>query len=129
MTKTTLWISGIGIVTGFYATFVLQQLWNWFLTSALNVGEISFWGMYGIQMVFGLLMHHGQADFQDEVRWEGLATMVEACVPEERREKLTEEITLQSEGMWAKAGAKVRAKAVEYTVTLAIGWVVHLVAF
>jgi hypothetical protein len=126
MAKQKLWLYGIGFATGLYATFVLQQLWNWFLIPALHFSEISFWTMYGLHMFVALLTRQGDGGFQDEGRWERILAIVETCVPSERRHGLTELVKQQNEGVWTRAWSTVLGKAVEYTVTLGIGWAIHI---
>jgi hypothetical protein len=113
------------MATGLYATFVLQQLWNWFVVPALNVGAVSFWVMYGLHMFATLFTQQGDGGFQDEVRWEGITTMLDACVSEERRSDLSEQVKQQADGIWVKLGFKVFGRVFEYSATLAIGWGIH----
>ena len=56
----------VGMVVGLYTTFVLQSLWNWFATEAFHVSQISFWVMYGVVLVVGLLTEGQSNKFEEE---------------------------------------------------------------
>jgi hypothetical protein len=128
MTKKTFWwYWGIGLATGLYATFVLQQLWNWFIVPALNVSAISFWVMCGLYMFAKLFTQKGDDGFVDEGRWEAANTALDACVPEERRAGLNEQLKKQTDAIWTKLGLKFFGRFCEYSAMLAIGWGIHTV--
>jgi hypothetical protein len=114
---------------GLYTTFVLQTLWNWFVSTAFNVPSIPFWGMYGVTLLAGLLMDRSAERSENEFKWETALTTLNACIPEEKREAVTKAIKEQTEGVWTRAGSEVFAKAIGSTVTLVIGWIVHALAY
>lgn len=127
MTKKTIWFWGIGIATGLYATFVLQQLWNWFLAPSLNASPISFWAMYGLHLFIVLLTDHLNRGWEEDSKWEILTNMLTASVSDERREKLVAILKKQADEIWSEVGGATLGQAVKYSVTLALGWVVHTV--
>jgi|ERR1019366_810742 integrase len=83
MVKKTLWLSGISLVVGFYTTFVLQNLWNWFAVPALHVSNIGYWSMFGLNILIGLLFERGEK-YEEDHRWKAAMTVLDACVPEGR---------------------------------------------
>jgi hypothetical protein len=53
------WVASF--VVGFYITFVLQTLWNWFVTTALRVDSISYWNMYGLFLIAAAATRNGSS--------------------------------------------------------------------
>jgi hypothetical protein len=49
----TMW--GFSFIVGFYCVFVIQQLWNWFAVPLLHFGTASYFQMYGLNTLFGLV--------------------------------------------------------------------------
>jgi hypothetical protein len=45
----------VSTLVGFYTVFVVMQLWNWFVVPLLNAPTASYWLIYGMSMLFGLL--------------------------------------------------------------------------
>ena len=127
MAKKTIWLWGAGLLIGLYATFVLQQLWNWFLVPTINASPISFWAMYGLHLFVVLLTKHLDHGWENDFRWEGATKLLEAFVPDERRETLLALSKKQTEEVWMMAGAMCFSNAVGYSITLVTGWVVHTV--
>jgi hypothetical protein len=114
---------GIALVVGLYTTFVVQSLWNWFAVKALNVPSLSYWEMYGLTMLLGLLL--ARDGEQDEQNWKTAFAILDVCVPQEKRDELVEELKTRNEGLWLELGLVVFSKAVGHTLTLAIGWAVY----
>src|ERR1043165_2834801 len=123
--KLSIW--GLAFVIGLYASFVLQQLWNWFLVPALRVNEVSFWLMFGIQMFVGQLAHHNSSGAADEIQWQTATIMFDACVPDERRPGLAEKLKKHSDEIWTTLGYDLIAQVLKYSTALAIGWGIHTV--
>ena len=46
-------------LVGFYSVFVLMEVWNWFAVPLLHVSETSYWLMYRVSMLFGLMTGAG----------------------------------------------------------------------
>jgi len=76
---------GIAIVVGLYTTFVLQMLWNWFAVDALRAPEISYWTVYGLLLLIRLIFE--KPTLESDEKFKRLAILVEACVPQEKRQK------------------------------------------
>jgi len=47
-------------LVGFYSVFVLMEVWNWFAVPLLHVSEASYWLIYGVSMLFGLMTGAGE---------------------------------------------------------------------
>jgi hypothetical protein len=113
-----------GPLISLYTTFVLKNLWNWFATGALHLPEISFWVMYGLVLIIGMFT----SDFGDldhERRFKVLATALDACVPEDKREWVNEQLADLQSSIWTDIGFKIFGKILDTTWILVIGWVVH----
>ncbi len=115
-------IWSIGIVVALYTTFVVQSLWNWFVTEAFHLSPISFWVTYGIVLVIRLL---GQKTRTDEMlMFEVLGTKLDACIPDDKQEvveKKVKEMTGATTWVFTFAG-----DFVGNTFTLVVGWIVHV---
>ena len=118
---------GISITVGLFTAFVLTVLWGWFVVPAFNVAPVSFWVMYGLTLIIGLLQTDGnniEAEHQHKV----VAVMLDACVPAERREEVSEQLTEFGDQIWYEVGRKLFGKAAGIAFTLAVGFVVHILA-
>lgn len=114
----------IGSIVSLYTTFVIQELWNWFATSALHVPEISFWVMYGLVLVISLFTL-GQSG-TDEPRWKAMGIALDACIPDAKREEVDAQVKEQLEvGIWVDAGYQVFGRLVGTTFVLVLGFLVH----
>jgi hypothetical protein len=117
----------IGTVVALYTTFAVECLWNWFATLALHVPEISFWGMYGLVLLIGLLADYRGQEFTAEQRWKRMLLAVDACIPEEKREDIKTQIENEDKvGIWIEAGSAIFAKVVGTTFVLLLGFVLHV---
>jgi hypothetical protein len=128
MFKKTLVIFASGLVVHLYTTFVLMTLWNWFVTAAFHVGEISFWLMYGLGLVIQLFQNPGDNHFEDERRFNRLAIMVDTCVPDNMREYVKDELEEENSKMWLDIGTTLFGRVVGNTITLCVAFVVHILA-
>jgi hypothetical protein len=118
----------IGVVVGLYTTFVVENLWNWFATSALHVRAIPFWGMYGLILLIGALMGNQEQEFSDRERWKLTMVVLDACVPDAKRKEVDELIETHTKvGVWLDAGSLVFARLAGNTFLLVLGFLVHLV--
>ena len=113
----------VGSAASLYTAFVLQNLWNWFATPALHLSQISFWIMYGFVLIIGIFADDKQ---EEQHRFKVLATMIDHCVPSEKRELVDEQIKDFTHEAWLDAGLSVLVKLAGNTYALVIGWVVHL---
>lgn len=121
------WI--IGSVLGLYTTFVIQNLWNWFATSAFHVSEISFWVMYGLVLLIGLFTDNEGQNLAENQRWKGVLIAMDACIPDGKREEIKAELDEQAQvGIWVEAGLHCFGKVVGTTFVLVLGFVVHMLS-
>jgi hypothetical protein len=97
---TRLWI--FGLLVGFYTTFVIQSLWNWFAVPAFHVQEASYWLIYGINMLFHLITE--SYTLPDEQRWKRAFIFLDACVQEPKRDVLKQQIEEELESEWSETG-------------------------
>jgi len=111
-------------VGGLYTAFVAKQFWDWFVTSAFHLSEISFWVMYGLVMFIGLFTYYGENP-AEELKWKALMIAVQACIPEHRAEEVKEEVKAEADDIWINIFSLAFGKLVGNTVTLVFGWVVH----
>ena len=126
--KKLLWAFPIGIVVSLYTTFVIQNLWNWFAVPAFHVPEISFWGIYGLVLLVSLLAEGPKSGekFAAEQRWKNIYHVLDACIPADKKEGVMELIKEENEGVWINVGIEVFQKIVSNTLTLLVGWGVHV---
>jgi hypothetical protein len=114
----------VGPLISLYTTFVLKNLWNWFATEALHLPEISFWVMYGLVLIIGMFTSNA-GDIEQEYRSKALVTCLDACVPEDKKEWVREQLDNQQRGIWVDIGMKVFWRIIGATFTLVIGGAVH----
>jgi hypothetical protein len=120
----------VGSIVGLYTTFLIENLWNWFATSAFHVPEMSFWGMYGLVLLVGLFTTEVPRSVYDDPQWKGMLIILEACVPDDKREMVTDELKDQIENtMWTdvvvQSFSTSVGKLVGNTFVLVLGWAVH----
>jgi hypothetical protein len=139
-TKLLFWTFPIGLVVNLYTTFVIQNLWNWFVVTAFDVPSISFWGLYGLVLVVSVIAdgaragEKGAEHFANELRWKTLFQCLDRLLPDDRKSEITEEIdeaikeTIeeQKRTMWIEMVSAVIARLVGNTFALGIGWFIHL---
>jgi len=115
----------IGLVMALYTTFVVENLWNWFATSAFHVTEISFWGTYGLILLISALRLDQSAAHQ---KWKLTMTVLELCVPDAKRKEFDELIEAQTKGFGflVEAGSQVFAELAGNTFLLVLGFLVHV---
>ena len=100
---------------GFYSTFVLQNLWNWFAVPAMRVPPISYWLMLGLNMLV-------QAVRGDSDSFPMLTQ--HASLSDEEKRRVEEQLT--NERLWTEVILPTAfSKLVGLTVTLAMGWLVQ----
>jgi hypothetical protein len=115
-----------GIIVSFYLTFVVQTLWNWFGQPAFHV-DLSYWNMYGLLLIVNLLKMRN-TDPEDAHMLFKTMTMVQACVPEEKRAAITKEFGEDEFEKWFRPAMLQGMKAVGATVWLVLGFGIHILA-
>lgn len=116
----------ISTVVGLYTTFVLMSLWDWFVSPTFHIGEISFWTMFGFNLLIGLF--RAGDDSGEQIRFKVITTVLDACVPDEKKEDVKSELDEMEKQVWWDMGLKVFGQVFANSVTLGIGFVVHLLA-
>lgn len=115
---------GLCLVTlpvSLYTAFVAQCFWNWFAVSTLHVSEIPFLGMLGLVWLIHLLVSHPSG--ADGNHWGLLASLLELCVPSEKRGELA---ALSSPfSVWTEELSPILGKLAENTVMLVLGLALH----
>lgn len=122
--KNFILLYGVSMIVGLYTTFVLTVLWDWFVVPAFHLSAISFWVMYGLTLLISLFQAPG-GDIDTQHRHKIIAIMLDACVPDDRRQQVTEQLQEFTEQIWYEAGWKVFGQIVGNSITLGIGFVVH----
>jgi|ERR1035437_6775040 hypothetical protein len=112
-------------IVGLYTTFVVQSLWNWFAVKAFHVPSVSYWEMYGVTMLLGLLLARDAEEAQQQQYWKMAFVVLDACVPPDKRDGVAEEMKTQSEGLWVQVALMAVGKVVGNTLALIIGWAVY----
>jgi hypothetical protein len=125
--KNFILLYGVSMVVGLYTTFVLTVLWDWFVVPAFHLSAISFWVMYGLTLLISLFRSAG-SDIEAEHRHKIVAAMLDACVPDDKREQVMEQLQEFTEEIWYQAGWKVFGQIITNSIALGIGFVVHGVA-
>src|SRR4030095_15716360 len=115
----------IAFCVGFYTTFVLQSLWNWFAVPALNVPRLSYWGTYGLGMVIYCFKASPGEFVTNEHRWKIAMTMLQDCVRPDREEHVKEELTIIDHGLVGEVWSINAAQFGAQTFTLSVGWLIH----
>jgi hypothetical protein len=117
---------GVSTLVGLYTTFVLVMLWDWFVSPAFHVAEISFWVMFGLNLLVGLFREDN--DVENETRFKTIMTLLDSCVPEHKRAELREELNELGKQVWSNAGISIVARIAVNTFTLGLGFLVHVLA-
>ena len=129
--KKTLWVLGIGFIVGFYTTFVLQCLWNWFAVPALQVPRISYWLMFGLNNLISLLFERSEAseEIRENVRnkqWVISMAVLDACVPDEKQSEVQKDIKQYTDdGIWGTVVTTIFRQLAVNTIALGVGWAIH----
>ena len=117
---------GVSILGAAYKAFVLMLMWNWFVSPVFHTESISFWQVLGllwlVQLFVGLDTDENPAN---TARWEHLSLVLDACVPEEKREEMSDAVKQKNEEIWGQLGIYIFGQFVGYTLTLVLGWTVH----
>jgi len=123
-TKTSLTFA-VSLLVGAFKAFVLMLMWNWFVSPVFHIESISFWQVLGLLWIVQLFVDSGSENPAETLRWESLFLVLNACVPAHKNEELREELKQKSQSVWGHLGLQIFGRLAGYTVTLALGWVVH----
>jgi hypothetical protein len=113
----------VAFFVGIYTTFVAMYMWNWFAAPVLNLPYISFLQMLGLVWLIGILVDRLNPD---ETKWNLLLSVIELCVPNENREKLGEIVQTIKDNFWNDIRIKIFGQFVGNTVTLGLGFMLHV---
>ena len=116
------------MIVHLYTTFVLTILWNWFVVPAFHLSDVSFWLMYGLVLIVNMFHNPAVQTFDGDRRTKSLMTAIEACIPEDRKEFVREELESQRKEIWIDMGGMIIGVAVGNTVALGVGFIVHVLA-
>jgi len=112
------------LVLPLFRSFVVQQLWNWYITGTLHALDISFLEALGITLVAYALTTRQRRSVEEQMRWDQLNEYVAASVPEGKKENIDKE--RESLAMtWINANGGWISEALSLGFFLAIGFVVH----
>jgi len=117
---------GVSIFVGAFKAFVLTVMWNWFVAPIFHTADISFWEMLGLLWVVQLFVdqNYGQNPVE-KMRWENLVLMLDACVPEEKREDMKVALKEKEESVWSEIGVQIFGQLFGYAFTLGLGFLLH----
>jgi hypothetical protein len=117
---------GAGIFMGAFKAFVLTVMWNWFVAPIFHTSNVSFWEMLGLLWVVQLFVDKSyEQDPSEKLRWEKLFAVLDACVPEEKREDLKAELKEKEESIWAEIGGQIFGQLAGYAFTFGLGFLLH----
>jgi hypothetical protein len=125
--KRFLLLYAVSMIAGLFTAFVLTVLWGWFVVPAFHVDAVSFWVMYGLTLSIDLLRSDGK-DIEADHRHKIVATVLDACVPPERREDVMEQLGEFTEQIWYEAGWEIFGRLLGNAMVLGLGFVVHILA-
>jgi hypothetical protein len=111
------------IIQLFYKPFVIQNMWNWFLTGAIHGEDISYFHVFGITILVGLLTNRGEKG-EELKRWDLLQSYVAAMVPPESKITIDSERKTLEDSIWY-SNADSFIDLGGSTIFLVIGWGIH----
>jgi hypothetical protein len=120
--KHMLWAWIPGLMVGIYTAFVAMSMWNWFAVRALHVPSISFLEAIGLIWLIGILTRRPEVD---DIKQKMYITILDACVPDDKRDILNENIKEQKDNIWIDGLSMVFAQIVGNTTTLILGFGLH----
>jgi len=82
--------------------------------------------MYGLGLVLQLFQNPGDKQLEEERRHKSLTIMLDACVPDNMREHVMDELKEQESGMWAGIGITLFGRVVGTTWVLGVAFVIHM---
>jgi hypothetical protein len=79
--------------------------------------------MFGLNMLVSLL--RAPNDIQEENRYKVITTVLDACVPIDKRAEVMEQVEELEKQIWWDLGWKIFGQVIGNTFTLGLGFVVH----
>ena len=76
-------------------------------------------------MLVGVMFQRDGERASDDWRWKTMTTMVDACIPSEKRGEVADTLKQELDDIWVSTGTMIFGKVVANTFTLAIGWAVY----
>jgi len=116
--------SVITLLSGLFTTFVMLNLWSWFVAPAFNLHAIFYWQMYGIYLLASYLLAQSK-NATDDKRWEIALGLLKNCVPDEKLEYAHDLITKISNDSQHHAYTQKFIEIAGGAVVLGVGWFVH----
>lgn len=121
--KHKLWVWILAIMVGVYTAFVAMCMWNWFAAPALHVPNISFLQAVGLIWLIGILTSRSDVD---DINQKILTTILDSCVPDDKRDVLKENLEELSDNIWIDVLSKAFGQIVANTGTLILGFGLYL---
>jgi hypothetical protein len=115
----------VSLLVGAFKAFVLMLMWNWFVSPVFHTEAISFWQVLGLLWVVQLFVGDTSENPKEDLLWENLFLVLDACVPEHKAQKVRDELKQKEEGIWSQLGFQIFGRLIGYSVTLMLGWLVH----
>jgi hypothetical protein len=117
------WTIPIIVAQFAYLPFVLMNLWNWFITSALHASEISYFHAHGLQLILLVLATQRQRT-ETQISWVKLFATLDGCIREDKRKAVEEVVAVvEKTDMMSFSFGLVRLAT--YTLALGVGWGIH----
>lgn len=121
--KKIFWVWLPALIIGIYTAFVATCMWNWFATRALQLPSVSFLEMVGLVWLIGILTNRPN---NEDSRWKVFYAVIDACIPDHKREMLNETLKEQTDNIWIDAASQVFGQFIGNTITLILGFGLHI---
>ncbi len=121
--KKNLSFFAVAFITGLYTAFVAMCMWNWFAVRVFNLSNVSYLEMLGLIWFIHLLNH--KPDF-DGRKLKALLPVLDACVPEEKRETLSVALQEHQDNLWVDMVEMISGQIIGNTLTLIFGFLLSL---
>ena len=82
---------------------------NWFAAPMLDVGQASYWNMYGVLLLLSIFQKHPAPE--DE-RWKKALTLIAFCVPETKKDEANEALETNPFEQWYQLASIYISQAV-----------------
>jgi hypothetical protein len=107
-----------------------MNLWDWFMAPTFNLAPSSFWMMYGLLLVVRAFSAAvGDDSWIENRRSQAkINAMVDACIPEERRESVNKKLEEIEGHIWENVSIPAIVTVMGNTFVLGLGFVIHILA-